>query len=126
MQQPAKWKVEFQLPQAAITAEYVVSNNNATVTRQDANLFAFLTRLHKGIGMNAGWVLLADTLAGALVFLHHRRFVMDKKAWFQIGADGPGSWLGRTGDNADCTVDVMRGDSSGLSCAIWSKIFAPA
>lgn len=69
MQQPAKWKVEFQLPQAAINVEYVVGNSYATVTRQDANVFAFITRLHKGVGMNAAWVLLADTLAGALVFL---------------------------------------------------------
>ena len=32
-------------------------------------MFAFITRLHKGVGMGVGWVLLADTLAGGLVFL---------------------------------------------------------
>ena len=32
-------------------------------------MFAFITRLHKGVGMGMGWVLLADTLAGGLVFL---------------------------------------------------------
>ena len=32
-------------------------------------MFALLTRLHKGVGMGVGWVLLADTLAGGLVFL---------------------------------------------------------
>lgn len=69
IQQPAKWKVEFQLPQAAITVDYVVGNSYATVTRQDANAFAFITRMHKGVGMNAGWILLVDTLAGAMIFL---------------------------------------------------------
>ncbi len=32
-------------------------------------MFGFITRLHKGIGMGTAWVLLADTLAGGLVFL---------------------------------------------------------
>ncbi len=33
------------------------------------NLFEFMTRLHKGVGMGIGWVLLTDTLACGLVFL---------------------------------------------------------
>ncbi|WP_302479046.1 PepSY-associated TM helix domain-containing protein [Burkholderia lata] len=28
-----------------------------------------LTNLHKGVGMSIGWVLLVDTLAGALILL---------------------------------------------------------
>jgi hypothetical protein len=67
--QPAKWKIEFQTPNAAINVEYVLGNSFATVTRQDANLIALLTRMHKGVGMNAGWILLIDSLAGALILL---------------------------------------------------------
>lgn len=67
--QPAIWKVEFQLPQAGIKAEYVAGNQYATIQRQDANVFGFITRMHKGVGMNAGWILLADSLAGALMML---------------------------------------------------------
>ncbi|HEY8119347.1 MAG TPA: PepSY-associated TM helix domain-containing protein [Methylophilaceae bacterium] len=67
--QPAKWKVEFQTPSAAINVEYVLGNNFVTVSRQDANLIALLTRMHKGVGMNAGWVLLVDSLAGAMMLL---------------------------------------------------------
>jgi len=67
--QPAQWKVEFQTPQSAITAEYVVGNQFATITRQDANTMGLLTRMHKGVGMNTGWILLADSLAGAMIFL---------------------------------------------------------
>ena len=67
--QPALWKVDFHNPKQSFTAEYWVGNNFVTVKRQDANLFAFLTRLHKGVGVGAGWILLADSLAGALVLL---------------------------------------------------------
>ena len=64
-QQPALWRVDFHNPQRSISAEYWSGNSYVSVKRQDANAFAFLTRLHKGVG----WVLLADTLAGGLVFL---------------------------------------------------------
>lgn len=68
-QQPALWRVDFHNPQRSISAEYWSGNTYVSVKRQDANAFAFLTRLHKGVGVNVGWVLLADTLAGGLVFL---------------------------------------------------------
>jgi len=68
-QQPALWRVDFHNPQQSISAEYWLGNTYVSVKRQDANAFAFLTRLHKGIGVGVGWVLLADTLAGGLVFL---------------------------------------------------------
>jgi hypothetical protein len=39
------------------------------VKRQDPNAWALLTRLHTGTGATAAWVLLVDTLAGALITL---------------------------------------------------------
>lgn len=69
VQQPEFWEVNFQLPQAAIHAEYVVGNQFATVKREDANVWGFITRMHKGVGANAAWVLLADSIAGALMLL---------------------------------------------------------
>ncbi len=68
-QQPSQWRVDFHSPQQSITAEYWVGNTYVSIKRQDANVFAFITRLHKGVGMGTAWVLLADTLAGGLVFL---------------------------------------------------------
>lgn len=53
----------------AIRAEYVAGNQYATVKREDANVWAFISRMHKGVGANSAWVLLVDTLAGALVLL---------------------------------------------------------
>lgn len=67
--QPALWKVDFHTPQYSLTAEYWVGNEFVSVKRQDANVFAFLNRLHKGVGMNTGWILLVDSLAGALIML---------------------------------------------------------
>jgi hypothetical protein len=61
--------VDFHNPQQSVNAEYWVGNSFVSVKRQDANIFAFITRLHKGVGMGTAWVLLADTLAGGLVFL---------------------------------------------------------
>ncbi|MGZ8187089.1 MAG: PepSY-associated TM helix domain-containing protein [Methylobacter sp.] len=69
IQQPAQWRIDFQSLQTSVSAEYWVGNGYVSVKRQDANIFGFLTRLHKGVGMGVGWVLLADTLAGALIFL---------------------------------------------------------
>ena len=67
--QPSQWRVDFHSPQHSVSAEYWIGNAFVSVKHQDANVFAFITRLHKGVGMDVGWVLLADTLAGGLVFL---------------------------------------------------------
>jgi hypothetical protein len=69
VKQPPLWKVDFHTPQYSLAAEYWVGNEFVSVKRQDANVFAFMNRLHKGVGMNAGWILLVDSLAGALIML---------------------------------------------------------
>jgi hypothetical protein len=69
VEQPALWKVDFHTPQYSVTAEYLVGNQFVNVKRQDANTFAFLSRLHKGVGMNVGWILLIDSFAGAIMML---------------------------------------------------------
>lgn len=67
--QPKAWQVVFQLPQAKIQAEYIAGNQYATVKREDANVWGFITRMHKGVGASPAWVLLADSIAGALIML---------------------------------------------------------
>jgi hypothetical protein len=69
VQKPGQWRVDFHSPRHSIRAEYWVGNAFVSVKRQDGNLFEFMTRLHKGVGMGVGWVLLTDTLACGLVFL---------------------------------------------------------
>ena len=69
VKQPQTFKVSFQLPQAHIEAEYIAGNQYALVKREDANVWGFITRMHKGVGANAFWVLLADTIGGAMMVL---------------------------------------------------------
>jgi uncharacterized protein len=69
MAQPAKWEVEFRMPQMRIRAEYIAGNQFATIYREDANAWAYIMNMHKGVGANTAWVLLADTIAGALIVL---------------------------------------------------------
>ncbi|CAB3757550.1 hypothetical protein LMG29660_03220 [Burkholderia puraquae] len=40
-----------------------------TLKRTGTGTLAWLTNLHKGVGLSIGWVLLVDTLAGALILL---------------------------------------------------------
>lgn len=67
--QPERWEVAFAMPHAMVRAEYIAGNQFATVEREDANVWGFITRMHKGVGANTGWVLLADSIAGALILL---------------------------------------------------------
>lgn len=67
--QPERWEVSFAMPHAMVRAEYVAGNQFATVKREDANIWGFISRMHKGVGANAAWVLLADSIAGALIML---------------------------------------------------------
>lgn len=67
--QPARWQMSFATPQMSIQAEYWVGSGMVSVKRNESNFFAVLTNLHKGTGLDAGWVLLADTLAGSIILL---------------------------------------------------------
>jgi hypothetical protein len=67
--QPARWSASFTSPTGAVQAEYWVGNNFVTLKRNENNVFATLTNLHKGVGMSMGWILLVDTLAGSIILL---------------------------------------------------------
>jgi uncharacterized protein len=69
LKQPARWSFNFATPQANVMVEYWVGNNYATVKRNDNNVFGTLNNLHKSVGVSTGWVLLADTLGGAIILL---------------------------------------------------------
>jgi len=66
---PKSFQIVFQLPQAKIQAEYIAGNKYATVRREDTNTWGFITRMHMGINASIGWVLLADSIAGAMMML---------------------------------------------------------
>lgn len=64
-----RWLVMLNTPTARIEVSYWRGDAYAEVKRETANTFATLARLHKGTGLGAGWVLFADTMAGAMVAL---------------------------------------------------------
>jgi hypothetical protein len=69
IRQPARWQINFATPKRMITAEYWAGDASVSVKQTEANLFAFLTRLHMGSGMGVAWILLADTFAGGIIVL---------------------------------------------------------
>ncbi len=67
--QPARWSVTFGSPRMNTEAEYWVGNGFVSVKRRENNMFGLLNNLHKSAGVGVGWVLLADTLGGAIILL---------------------------------------------------------
>jgi hypothetical protein len=67
--QPQRWEIVLESPQRVITAEYLRGNRSVAVNVIDANLLGTLTRFHRASGMNAVWVLIADSIAATLITL---------------------------------------------------------
>jgi hypothetical protein len=67
--QPERWTFVFGGPNKVIQIEYWVGNRSAGVRTTQNGFIATLTNLHKGTTMPAPWILLIDTLAGAMIFL---------------------------------------------------------
>ncbi len=67
--QPEHWQLNFTSPKENVSVDYWVGNDHMTLKRNSNSLLALLTNLHKGNGMGIAWVLLVDTLAGALILL---------------------------------------------------------
>lgn len=69
LRQPERWTINLSRPGRAVNAEYFVGNHFVRLEHIDATAIGLLTRLHMSIGVNAFWVLLADSIAGALILL---------------------------------------------------------
>lgn len=67
--QPERWQITFASPATTVSAEYWVGNESIAVKRMDPNFLSHLNRLHMATGASAAWILLTDTLAGALIAL---------------------------------------------------------
>ena len=67
--QPERWTFVFGGPNKVMQVEYWVGNRSASVRTTQNGFIATLTNLHKGTTMPAPWILLIDTLAGAMIFL---------------------------------------------------------
>lgn len=80
--QPEKWIAVIDGPRRFAQAEYWQGDKSVKVTRSDANLIATLTRLHMAIGVDAIWVLIADSIAGSLIALSITGLLL----WSQMNA----------------------------------------
>lgn len=69
VRQPERWMINLSRPRRAVNAEYFVGNRFVRLEHVDATPLGVLTRLHMSIGVDAFWVLLADSIAGALILL---------------------------------------------------------
>ena len=69
VEQPERWSFNWQAPHKAVSAEYFVGNRFVKVETQDATPIGTLMRLHTASGVSAFWVLLSDSVAGALIVL---------------------------------------------------------
>jgi hypothetical protein len=67
--QPEHWQLMFRSPQYVVQAEYWAGAAQVQVRRSEPGLLGVLENLHRANGVGAGWVLLADTLAGGMVLL---------------------------------------------------------
>lgn len=67
--QPARFSAVIATPRLNYQLEYWVGSNAVSVRALDADLFTTLNNLHKGVGVGATWVLLADTIGGAMLLL---------------------------------------------------------
>lgn len=67
--QPEHWQMGLFGPHQNLQAEYWVGNGYVSVKRTGNTFLTTLNNLHRGVGMNLGWVLLMDTIAGSLILL---------------------------------------------------------
>lgn len=69
MQQPERWAISLNRPDGGINAEYFIGNRFIKLDHIDTTPLGTLARLHMSVGVSTFWVLLTDTIAGALILL---------------------------------------------------------
>lgn len=75
--QPAeKWVRTFTMPDAKVTVEHLPGSRAVSVKREDNGTLQALKNLHKGVGLPVAWVLLLDTIAGALITMSLTGFLL--------------------------------------------------
>ena len=61
------WKQRFFAPNAILMVEYVPGSTSVKVVKSAQNGWGLIKNLHKASGLGILWVLLFDTMAGALI-----------------------------------------------------------
>ena len=66
----------FTLPDAKLTVTHFPGSAAVSVKREALGLLGTIKNLHKGVGLGIAWVLLIDTIAGALVTMSVTGFLL--------------------------------------------------
>jgi uncharacterized protein len=74
--QAETWTRVFTLPDAKVTVTYVPGAPSVSVKTEAVGLLSTIKNLHKGTGLGIVWVLLLDTIAGALVAMSVTGFLL--------------------------------------------------
>lgn len=69
LEQAERWSVTLATPRFSVSARHIPGSGLVDLDTQDATGWGLLMRLHTGSGASVAWVLIADTIAGALVLL---------------------------------------------------------
>ena len=67
VEQKATFGRIFYLANEKVTVTYVPGSSNVTAKVETLGMLAVIKNLHKGTGLGIAWVLLIDTIAGALI-----------------------------------------------------------
>ncbi|MES2288798.1 MAG: PepSY-associated TM helix domain-containing protein [Pseudomonadota bacterium] len=70
------WTQTFAMPNARVTVSYVPGANFVSAKREAAGLLGTIKNMHKGSGLSIAWVLLLDTIAGALITMSLTGFLL--------------------------------------------------
>lgn len=76
IEQPESWVRSFNLTDGRATFEYVPGANHVTAKREAIGLLGTLKNMHKGVGLPVAWILLLDTIAGALITMSLTGFLL--------------------------------------------------
>jgi hypothetical protein len=69
VQQPERWSVNLSTPKVTVSAKHIPGSGIIDIETQNATAWGLLLRMHTGSGATAAWILLVDTVAGALMIL---------------------------------------------------------
>lgn len=70
------WTRAFNMADARVTVTYVPGANHVTAKREEHGFLNIIKNLHKGVGLPIAWILLIDTIAGALVMMSLTGFLL--------------------------------------------------
>ncbi len=71
-----KWVRQFTLVDGRVVVEYVPGAASVSVRREGQGLINTLKNMHKGVGLGIVWVLLLDSVAGALIVMSLTGFLL--------------------------------------------------